>query len=316
MSTPSTAPVPSAEVDLLEEGLMADPLPAAEEDPEAVTRWGGDNRTFDEEVALREIHHHVEMGLLHAVELGKRLLWAKGSLPYGTFGSWCKKHLKLSQPTIHRHMEIARFFRRQPHLLQPLARASLRQALLIASVPEEELAALTDDGTVAGISFEQLGKLSYAELEKTLRKARREAAVATAQAKATQRENQALTTQLEAHKLRLTEVMGVAPKEAAAIDKLVGDTWARFEAAWDELGWNLDELARRAIECAPKQRAAIRGLYEAMHARAELEYLRSLDLGGVAVTGAEWREALTRADAVGNAFPFPPGRRPLDVEER
>lgn len=279
-----------------------------------LTIWGGDGREFDEGVALREIHHHIEMGLLHALELGKRLLWVKGSLPYGAFGAWCKKHLKLQSTAISRHMEIARFFRRAPHLLQPLAKASLRQALLLASLPEQELAALTGDGTIAGISFEQMGKMSYAELEKAVRAARKAEVIATTQATAALREAEAAKAQLAAHKQRLADVTGVAPKDTAEVDKLIADTFTQFNAMWENLGWRLDELARRAIELPPMQAAQIRGLYEAMHARADLEYMRSLDLAGQAVTGAEWREALERADAGGRTFPFPPARRPLDIE--
>lgn len=127
-------------------------------------------RMFDPDQVATEINRHAMDMVVAANEIGKRLIWAKDELGHGRFGPWLEANIPFSVRTAQRYTKLALAFERHPRLLEPLARTSLKKALAITTLSDEELTTLEEGGTVAEMEAGELGELTYSELQDALKR--------------------------------------------------------------------------------------------------------------------------------------------------
>lgn len=282
-------------------GLLGQP--AAEVALETMA-WS-DGREWDEYVVVSEIQQYAGTIIHAAYEIGRRLIWArmvKGERPWC---EWCQEKLRFSERTARNYMRIARWLHKHPRALEPLAGAGLKKVLLLTSLPDRDVEALLDGGAVPGVRDEDLylqdiGELPYRELAERLRETTRDLGAVTSERDAAQRRASDLEEKLRTTQAKVGEQ--VTEDDQEALERL-GRWHEEFDKFMAEVGFHLDQLARRYEDLPPVVQAHARGLLAFLGERLRVEDCRFRALAGDQVAGAEWP---VQEDSP--VYPLPEGR--------
>lgn len=136
-----------------------------------------DGLPYDQNRIINECRFYMAQSAEAMLEAGKRLILLKEHEPHGEFTRIVTDNLGLNERVARRMMQAAfKYF--SPQLeSKRLTLANLGKAKLFELMAEddEELAALTEGGTVAGLTLDEIDRMSTRELRLALRKERRDA---------------------------------------------------------------------------------------------------------------------------------------------
>ena len=134
----------------------------------------GDGLPYDRERLIHEAKFYMSQSAEAMLEAGKRLIALKENEPYGDFALIVQDRLGL-EPRIARKMAQAAVKFLSPQLedkrktFSDLGRSKLYELML---EDDEELAELAEGGTVAGLTLDDVERMSVRELKVALREAR------------------------------------------------------------------------------------------------------------------------------------------------
>lgn len=217
------------------------------------------------EIVAAEIRALTATMLSNVIEIGRRMVEAKGMLPHGEFGSWLQENTGYSQRTANNFMRLFEAYGDQQNSLfgaqansQTFANLPYSKALALLSVPESSREAFAQEVNAEDISLRELQE----EIKK-LRKRANDAEVALdgaelamSEAASALEEERArteyLTGQIEELKNRPVEVAVQAPSEED-IQKAVDERMREVEAAHRR---QLQELTEKEKVATRKAEAA------------------------------------------------------------
>ena len=109
------------------------------------------------------------------LEAGRRLILLKENEPHGEFTNILENELNLSARAARRTMQAAvKFLNLGEKKVQAFTSLGSTKLLELITTEDEELEALTEGGTVAGLTLDDIDKMSVRELKKALRDARQD----------------------------------------------------------------------------------------------------------------------------------------------
>lgn len=154
-------------------GLSAAQHLAAEHNLQVVRQFG-DGQPYERERVINEVRFFLGTAAEAMLEAGKRLVELKEFEGHGAFVSICEERLGLSPRTAQQMMQAAIKYlspalEKHAAQLQGLGKAKLIELL---AEDDEDLAALAEGGTVAGLELDEVERMSCRELRKALRDAR------------------------------------------------------------------------------------------------------------------------------------------------
>ena len=169
---------PNATIELADDiaigsGLSAAQHLAAEHNLQVVRQFG-DGQPYERERVINEVRFFLGTAAEAMLEAGKRLVELKEFEGHGAFVSICEERLGLSPRTAQQMMQAAIKYlspalEKHAAQLQGLGKAKLIELL---AEDDEDLAALAEGGTVAGLELDEVERMSCRELRKALRDAR------------------------------------------------------------------------------------------------------------------------------------------------
>lgn len=150
----------------------------------------GDGLPYDRDRLVNETRFYLGQSAEAMLEAGNRLITLKENEPHGSFEAILRERLGLPERTAQRMMQAAIKFT-NPALPKAPTLALLGKSKLFELMTEDDevLAELADGGTVAGLTLDDVDRMSARELRAALRRTRRE-----------KEENQATHEQLLASK--------------------------------------------------------------------------------------------------------------------
>lgn len=271
-----------------------------------LTPWS-DGRLWDPELVAREICHYTEMGILSSYEIGRRLIWAKAELKPGAWTAWRQEYVPfISESTAQRHMRLAAWFSQYPSLLKPMAGLGLKKALLLTTLPQQDIQDLMETGEIAGAPIEDLEAMPYAELRRELEKAQKSVEELSAQVHELEGD---LATKVDDMK-SLREEIGLAHSAQDREALKVLEKWrARFDELMAEVGFGMDGFAEKIDSYPRSVQLQIRGLMAYFADYTRLEDCRLRTLGGECVMGSEWPPEDGEDRPASNIYELPKTRR-------
>lgn len=262
-----------------------------------------DGQPWDEERAVRAIQHELENILVSANRIGRVLLHARAHLGHGSFQEWVRARMPFSYPTAHRYMQVAEFFTAHPRLAEPLATGRLKNVLLLTSLPSELEQSLAEDGGLAQVPAEELGRLPYADLKKLKEKLesdlvsqRRKAELAEEQLK----ERNELVA-------KLSERRHGSDKERRTLE-VCGELRHKVSKLITQLGFELDLAAQNWDELGPEAQAEVAGLLAWVETWTRVERIRHEMLRGTDTPAWLLQEALEEPRPAKSRFTIPTDR--------
>ncbi|MDZ7887733.1 MAG: hypothetical protein U5M72_00195 [Pseudomonas sp.] len=136
----------------------------------------GDGLAYDRERVIGEARFYMGTAAEAMLEAGKRLIQLKENEGYGDFIAICEERLGIQERSAQLMMKAAtKFLQGSPQLtaaapkLMALGKAKLYDLML---EDDEELAALAEGGTLAGLSLDDVDRMSCRELRAALRETR------------------------------------------------------------------------------------------------------------------------------------------------
>lgn len=169
---------PNATIELVDDiaigsGLTAAQHLAAKHNLQVVRQFG-DGQPYERERVINEVRFFLGTAAEAMLEAGKRLVELKEFEGHGAFVSICEERLGLSPRTAQQMMQAAIKYlsptlEKHAAQLQGLGKAKLIELL---AEDDEDLAALAEGGTVAGLELDEVERMSCRELRKALRDAR------------------------------------------------------------------------------------------------------------------------------------------------
>lgn len=160
------------------EGLLAGQNLIARQSAEVMAQFG-DGLPYDRERLIAETRFFMGAAAEAMLEAGKRLIQLKDQEGHGGFITICEERLGLSARTARQMMQAAaKYLQGNPQLAAATPRlATLGKAKLIELLAEDddELAALAEGGSLAGLKLDEVDRMSCRELRKALREAREDA---------------------------------------------------------------------------------------------------------------------------------------------
>ncbi|EKR7615304.1 DUF3102 domain-containing protein [Escherichia coli] len=134
----------------------------------------GDGLPYERDRIVHEARFYMDQSAEAMLEAGKRLVILKENEPHGEYAQIVKEQLNL-EPRIAQKMAQAALKFLSPELaskaksLSHLGRTKLYELML---EDDEELASLADGGTVAGLTLDDIDRMTSRELRQALREAR------------------------------------------------------------------------------------------------------------------------------------------------
>lgn len=254
-----------------------------------------DGRIWEEHQVLTEICFHTEQIVHSAYEIGRRLIWTKEVLGHGQFLTWCEANLPFSMRTIQNYMRVANFLVANPRLLKPMARAGMKRALLLTSLPQELVDEVIADGNLAEVPLDELGDVPYVDLKKEVVRLQKE-----------REDTQLKLAQYEREGRNLKEALGEQTAERSKIEEFAHNVLTRdaerFKAEIARLAGSYAVLTQRWDDLPHKQRAEAIALWEGLQAHLEYERVTFQQAIGQEVYGHQLAEALNHARATGHAI--------------
>lgn len=175
-------PLPAAELPqdapIDGEALLAQQNQMARQSAEVMAQFG-DGLPYDRERLIAEARFFMGAAAEAMLEAGKRLIQLKEQEGHGEFIVICEGQLGLGARSAQLMMSAAaKFLQGNPQLaaatprLAALGKSKLYELML---EDDEELAALAEGGTLAGLKLDEVDRMSCRELRKALREAREDA---------------------------------------------------------------------------------------------------------------------------------------------
>lgn len=154
-------------------GLSAAQHLVAEQNLQVIQQFG-DGLPYERERVINEVRFYLSTAAEAMLEAGKRLVALKEIEGHGEFIHICEDRLGLSERTARQLVQAALKYlspelEKHSSKLQQLGKAKLIE--LIAE-DDDDLAALAEGGTVAGLELDDVARMSCRELRKALREAR------------------------------------------------------------------------------------------------------------------------------------------------
>lgn len=149
---------------------------AAAERSALVLKQFGDGLPYERSRLVNEAKFYMAQSAEAMLEAGKRLILMKEHEPHGDFTSIVETQLGMSVRTAQVMMQAA-FKYLSPQLeskAQALALLGKTKLLDLVTESDDDLAALADGGTVAGLTLDQIDTMTSRELKAALREARDE----------------------------------------------------------------------------------------------------------------------------------------------
>lgn len=175
-ANPGLTPVELAPLN--EEALLAQQNQMARQSAEVMAQFG-DGLPYDRERLIAEARFFMGAAAEAMLEAGKRLLRMKAEEGHGEFIAICEERLGIHERAARRMMNAAaKFLQGSPQLaaatpkLAALGKSKLYELML---EDDEELAALAEGGSLAGLKLDEVDRMSCRELRKALREAREDA---------------------------------------------------------------------------------------------------------------------------------------------
>lgn len=238
-----------------------------------------------------------QIALYIAIELGRRLTEAKALLDHGQWGPWLEGTVQFSQRSADNYMKLFEAYAdKQTSIFgaevnsQPVANLSIRKALALLAVPEEEREAFVVENHVDELSTRQMDEL-IEDYKSKLRaaedaKVRADTEVqgmkfslnkAVADAEKAERERDELARQLKELEARPVPVAVQEPDPAeiqAKVDAAVKEAMADEKAKAKDLRAKLKAAEERADALAREAEDGRNKATEAAEALAERDRLR------------------------------------------
>ncbi|EKQ1632014.1 DUF3102 domain-containing protein [Salmonella enterica] len=168
----------SQPVELVEDAPLTDGLSvnlnAMTEHRLEIMQQFGDGLPYERDRIVHETRFYMAQSAEAMLEAGKRLIILKENEPHGEFVEIVREHLGI-EPRIAQKMAQAALKFLSPELeskaktFSLLGRSKLYELML---EDDEELAQLADGGTVAGLTLDDVDRMSVRELRQSLREAR------------------------------------------------------------------------------------------------------------------------------------------------
>lgn len=274
-----------------------DPTPPLEGDLAELSPYS-DGVPWNEDRVLRHIHHHLEQIIVSAYEIGRALLHTKATLGHGSFEGWVRANLPFSERTARNYMQVGEFLTAHPRLREPLAKARLKNVMLLTALPPELRDELVGEGHLAEVSPEELGTMPYVELKKLKERLEKQIVEQNEKLETLQGKLDERTEALAAATTR--QITGNYP---AQLKKTLDTMRRRVEAMMEELGFDLDTIAQRWDEIPPAQRAEVDGALTWLEVWVRHEVLRHATLRGDPVVGADIDDNLAQLPPAGLRVP-------------
>lgn len=136
-------------------------------------RLYGDDREYDRDRLTAEVRHHLGQGVLAMLEAGRRLLVLR---EHEQHGEWLPLlgRIGVGHETAKRLMRAARKFLDGPNRSLVTNLASVTAVYELAMLDDDDLQELREGGSIAGVTLDDIQRMSPSELRKTLRAERRE----------------------------------------------------------------------------------------------------------------------------------------------
>ena len=168
----------SQPVELMEDASLSDglnvSLNAMTEHRLEIMQQFGDGLPYERDRIIHEARFYMTQSAEAMLEAGNRLILLKENEPHGEFTRIVTEQLCLSERTTRVMMQAAIKFS-SPKLeskRQTFAVLGKSKLFELMTEDDEELAALADGGTVAGLTLDDVDRMSCRELRQSLREAR------------------------------------------------------------------------------------------------------------------------------------------------
>ncbi len=126
------------------------------------------DRDFNPTLVADEIHSLAQMNAAAIIEIGKRLVWARNSMPHGDFQQWCREDLPFSLRTAYNYMNVAEKIGKCASVAH--INLSLAKVYELAALPDADLAELEREGKLGDIDADELEKMTATELRARIRR--------------------------------------------------------------------------------------------------------------------------------------------------
>ncbi|PAV10385.1 hypothetical protein CBG25_02225 [Arsenophonus sp. ENCA] len=146
-------------------------LNALAEHQQAIMDKYGEGLPYERERIVHEARFYMAQSAEAMLEAGKRLIILKENEPYGEFTKILTEQLALTNGTAHRMMQASikylspRLQSELPSLVK-LGKTKLYELML---EDDEDLAELAEGGTIAGLTLDEVDRMSVRELKAKLR---------------------------------------------------------------------------------------------------------------------------------------------------
>lgn len=193
---------------------LHDDLNAITQHRMAIMEQLGDGLPYDYERLVEETRFFLSQSAESMLEAGKRLLIIKESEPHGKLMQTVEERLGMNYNTAGKMMQAAAKYLDPKLISNSSTFTNLGKAKLFELMTEddEELAELAEGGTVAGLTLDDIDRMSVRELRKALRESKEDLAAS--------RKLNAEKSQ-EINELKETKFRTVDPDDA--IQKLIND---------------------------------------------------------------------------------------------
>lgn len=141
---------------------------------EDIMQQFGDGQTYERERVVHEARFYMSQSAEAMLEAGKRLVILKENEPHGEFTAIVTEQLGIPRSTAHRMMQASIKFLSPALQAKIPALGSLGKTKLFELVTEEDdtLSELAEGGTVAGLTLDDIDRMTSRELRSALREAR------------------------------------------------------------------------------------------------------------------------------------------------
>jgi hypothetical protein len=142
----------------------------------AIAQQYGDGLPYDRTRLIHETRFYMAQSAEAMLEAGKRLIIMKENEPHGDFMRIAEESLGLSYVTANKMMNAAVKFS-NPKLAKLSTSRTLNKSKLLELMMEDDeaLEALADGGTVAGLTLDDIDRMTSRELRTSLRESRENA---------------------------------------------------------------------------------------------------------------------------------------------
>lgn len=138
-----------------------------------IQRVYGDNLPYDRIRVTNETHFYMSQSAEAMLEAGKRLVLLKEHEPHGVFQKIVEEELNMPSRTARRLMQASvKFLKIDDSKRQTFADLGRSKLFALMSQDDDELQELAEGGTVAGLTLDEMDKVTVRELKQRLKEAK------------------------------------------------------------------------------------------------------------------------------------------------